>query len=87
MVKRGITQRTTDPCLQVFHEIWEHSEMNSTGEVLRHERNSLELRWTYRWEMRHLLELSGYEIEAEYSDFKGSPPAYGQEQVWVARRP
>ncbi len=36
--------------------------------------------------MRYLLELCGFEILAEYSDFSMSPPAYGREQVWVARR-
>ena len=44
------------------------------------------MRWTYRWEMRYLLELTGFEVVAEYGDFRGSPPAYGQEQVWVCRR-
>ncbi len=55
--------------------------------MLRHEEVTLALRWTYRWEMRYLLELCGFEIEAAYSDFKQSPPASGLEQVWVARRP
>jgi hypothetical protein len=35
--------------------------------------------------MRYLLELCGFEVEAEYSDYAGSPPAYGREQVYVAR--
>jgi hypothetical protein len=37
--------------------------------------------------MRYLLEVSGFEVVAEYSDFQGSPPKYAAEQVWVARRP
>ena len=45
------------------------------------------MRWTYRFEMRYLLEVSGFEVTAEYSDFRGSPPQYAAEQVWVARRP
>lgn len=31
------------------------------------------------------LELTGFEVEAEYSDFHGSPPLYGREQVYVVR--
>ena len=46
----------------------------------------MRMRWIYRNEMRYLLELCGFAVEAEYSDFFGSPPAYGKEQVWVARR-
>jgi hypothetical protein len=38
----------------------------------------------HRYEMRYLLELTGFRVLAEYSDFKGSPPRYGAEQVWVA---
>jgi hypothetical protein len=44
------------------------------------------LRWTYRYELHHLLELAGFEFVAEYSDFAKSPPAYGRELVVMARR-
>jgi len=44
------------------------------------------IRPAYRFEMQHLLELCGFEVEAEYSDFQRSSPKYGAEQVWVARR-
>jgi hypothetical protein len=46
----------------------------------------LTLRSTYRHEMRHLLELEGSEPLSEHSDYDGSPPAYGQEQIWLARK-
>jgi hypothetical protein len=36
--------------------------------------------------MRYLFDVSGFEVEAEYSDFRGSPPKYAAEEVWVARR-
>jgi hypothetical protein len=34
--------------------------------------------------MRYLLELTGFKVLSEYADFKGSPPRYGAEQVWVS---
>jgi hypothetical protein len=43
------------------------------------------LRWTYRWKLRHLLELCGLAVEAEDGDFAGSAPAYGKELILVAR--
>jgi hypothetical protein len=43
------------------------------------------LRWTWRWELRHLLGLCGFEVEVEYSDFAGSPPEYGKELIVIAR--
>jgi hypothetical protein len=36
--------------------------------------------------MRHLLWRIGFVEVVEYSDFNGSPPAYGAEQIWVCRR-
>jgi hypothetical protein len=36
--------------------------------------------------MRHLLVLAGFAFESEFSDFAGAPPAYGKEQIWIARR-
>jgi hypothetical protein len=39
----------------------------------------------YRYETRYLLELAGFKVLSEYSDFKGSAPRYGAEQVWVSR--
>jgi hypothetical protein len=43
------------------------------------------LRWTYRWELRHLLELYRLSVEAEYRDFAGSAPAYGEELIFIAK--
>jgi hypothetical protein len=43
------------------------------------------LRWTYRWELHYLLRLCGFAVEAEYSDFDRSAPAYGKELILVAQ--
>jgi SAM-dependent methyltransferase len=56
------------------------------GRLLRRDRQTVTLRWTYRWEMRYLLELAGLKPVACYGDFRAGPPRYGAEQVWVARR-
>ncbi len=82
-----IIERRADPLTQILEEIWRFEALDDDGNVLRHEEATLALRWTYRWEMRYLFELCGFKIEAEYSDFRQSPPAYGLEQVWIARRP
>ena len=67
-------------------EVWEFTELDDAGNALRREQETLRMRWTYRFEMRYLLEVSGFEVIAEYSDFRGSPPRYGAEQVWVVGR-
>jgi SAM-dependent methyltransferase len=86
-IRFEIIERRPDFLTQTLEEIWRFEELDDGGKVLRQEEASLALRWTYRWEVRYLLELCGFEVEAEYSDFRQSPPAYGLEQIWVAGRP
>jgi SAM-dependent methyltransferase len=81
-----VMNRRNDVLTQVMTELWRFTEMDPEGTVVRQEDEELALRWTYRYEMRHLLELTGFGDIVEYSDFAGSPPAYGAEQVWVCRR-
>jgi SAM-dependent methyltransferase len=79
-------ERVNDPLTQIFKERWRFTETDPNGEVVRQEEEYLELRWTFRYEMRHLVESCGLVVEAEYSDFQRSPPEYGKEQVWVLSR-
>jgi hypothetical protein len=78
-------ERRTDPLTQTFSEIWRWtiSRDGADSEVVE---DVLSLRWTYRYEMRYLLELTGFRVVAEYADFHHSAPRYGAEQVWVAER-
>jgi SAM-dependent methyltransferase len=85
-VRAEVIEHVNDPLRQVLTATWRFTELDDADQVLRQEDEVLSLRWTYRWEMRYLFELTGFEIEAEYSDYHESPPAYGKEQVWVARR-
>lgn len=78
--------RTNDPVRQILREVWLYEVRDRTNRVLRRERDTVTLRWTYRWEMRHLLEKTGFRVVMEYSDFRGSKPAYGREQVWMAEK-
>jgi SAM-dependent methyltransferase len=79
--------RENDTLAQVLRETWRFSELDASGSTLRSEDEQLVLRWTYRFEMHHLLELAGFRSIVEYSDFHYSSAAYGREQVWVCERP
>jgi hypothetical protein len=37
-------------------------------------------------QMRYLLEMCGYKVEALYGDFQRGPFRHGGEQIWVARK-
>ena len=77
-----VTDRQTDPVTQTFSEIWRW-KVARDGAIVNTYDDLLQLRWIYRYEMRYLLELTGFKVRNEYSDFKGSSPKYGAEQVWV----
>ncbi len=86
-VEVRVASRENDPLLQRLDEVWHFVERDADGRIVREEHERLVMRWTYRFEMRYLLELCGFEIEAQYSDYERSGPVYGREQIWVARRP
>lgn len=74
-----------DYLAQVRHDLWRYREYAPHGAPLAEDTRDMALRWTWRWELLHLLELCGFAVEAQYSDFTGSPPAYGKELIVVAR--
>jgi SAM-dependent methyltransferase len=82
----GTMLRTTlDHLNQVRRDVWHYAEIGANGEVLVQDTREMALRWTYRWELHHLLGLCGFAVEAEYSDYLGSAPAYGKELILAAR--
>lgn len=84
MLIAHILERHNNPLTQVLSEVWRFAELDRAGHPFCIEEEIHSLRWTWRSEMRHLLELCGLTPITEYADFHGSPPAYGRQQVWVA---
>jgi ubiquinone/menaquinone biosynthesis C-methylase UbiE len=80
-----VLRASFDHVAQVRRDLWQYTEFSPEGEMLEQATREMVLRWTYRWELHHLVALSGFTVEAEYSDFAGSPPAYGKELIVVAR--
>ncbi len=60
--------------------------IDENGKVVDKIYRPLTMRYIFRYEMQHLLELCGFEPEALYGDFKKGPFRHGGEQIWVARR-
>jgi SAM-dependent methyltransferase len=84
-ITRHVVSRELDFVGQVLRERLRIERIDSEGRVVASEETGWALRWMMRQEVVYLLELCGFEVFAEYSDFQRSPPAYGKEQVWVAR--
>ncbi len=63
-------------------------EVDDAGVVERRIIRDFEQRYTFRYEMEHLLELCGFDVEAVYGDFDGGPVTEDSgDLVWVARAP
>jgi SAM-dependent methyltransferase len=80
-----VAQTSFDHVAQVRRDLWQYTVRSQAGQVVEQATREMALRWTYRWELHYLLTLSGFLVEAEYSDFAGLPPAYGKELIVVAR--
>ena len=84
-VRIEVIERAPDPTRQLIDEVYRFTELSSSGDIVRTSIERLVLRWTLRSEIRHLAELEGFVVEAEYGDFRGGAPLYGGEQVWILR--
>jgi ubiquinone/menaquinone biosynthesis C-methylase UbiE len=83
LIRRTVVERHNDPYRQVVHETLRLEEVGEDGRVVTSEETSWALRWSVRQEMAYLFELCGFDVVAQFSDFSGSPPAYGREQLWI----
>ena len=62
-------------------------ELDQDGAVVRKLYRDYQLRYSYRWEVYHLLRSSGFDIEALYGDFDYSEfDEDSEEMIWVARK-
>jgi SAM-dependent methyltransferase len=84
-IRRTIMARNNDPLRQLVSERLRLEALDEAGAVLAAEETSWTLRWTLRQEMEYLLALCGFQPVEQLSDFGGSAPAYGKEQIWIAR--
>jgi SAM-dependent methyltransferase len=85
LIRRRTTARDIDPLRQLITETLRFEVIDPAGTSVAAEETSWALRWIWRQEMAWLLELAGFEVVDHYSDFDRAPPAYGREQIWVAR--
>ncbi|MCY4582101.1 MAG: class I SAM-dependent methyltransferase, partial [Chloroflexi bacterium] len=79
-------QNGWDPVTQVNEVRLIIEEVSDEGVVERRLMRDFEQRYTFRYEMEHLLELCGFDLESLYGDFDGGPVTEDTEDlVWVVR--
>jgi SAM-dependent methyltransferase len=84
-IRRTIVARANDPLRQLINERVRLEVIDGDGRIVVTEETSWSLRWTLRQEMAYLLELCALAPVEQLSGFDGAAPAYGREQIWVAR--
>jgi hypothetical protein len=76
--------RTAEQCLDWTQRF---EELSDEGAIIARVERNLRLRYIFRFEMEHLLALSGFEVEALYGWFDGRLfDETSSEMVWIARR-
>ncbi|MBM3325569.1 MAG: methyltransferase domain-containing protein [Calditrichaeota bacterium] len=78
--------RAIDLVEQRIEELRIHEEFDDLGRSVNRTAVPLHLRWIYRWEMEHLLQLCGFKVEALFGDFKHGPFKHGGEQIWLVQK-
>jgi hypothetical protein len=86
LVRRRTIARRCDPLRQTIAETFRLEIASGSGEVLAESETSFAVRWACRQEMAYLIEVCGFVVVEQYSDFDRAPPAYGKRQIWVVRR-
>jgi ubiquinone/menaquinone biosynthesis C-methylase UbiE len=71
---------------QSLEELCVYEQVDDKGICGKSEVFTLRLRYIFRYEMEHLLEICGFRVEALYGDFNRGPFKAGGEQIWVATR-
>lgn len=71
---------------QIFHEEWRLVELAPDGRIVNQFYWRLTLRWSYRFEMQHLLERCGFTVVNLWGDYQKGAFKYGQRQVWFVRK-
>jgi hypothetical protein len=79
--------RNYETAAQHLNEARAEVSLDDAGAIISRVERNLRLRWVYRYEMEHLLALSGFKVEALYGWFdRREFTDESQEMVWLARR-
>lgn len=71
---------------QLIDELRLYEEVDEAGCVVSRYYVPLKLRYIYRYEMQHLLEICGFKAEALFGDFDRGPFRAGGEQIWICSK-
>lgn len=82
----GWDSRTYNLEEQTVDEMRLYEEIDKSGKVVSRHYVPLNLRFLYRYETQHLLELCGFKVDALYGNFERGKFKAGGEQIWVCSK-
>ena len=71
---------------QLIEEQFIYEKFDGAGNSVWRKVRYIHLRYFFRYEMEHLLELCGLRVAKLEGDFKGGPFRHGGEQIWTVAR-
>ncbi len=78
--------RIACPEEQRFEEEWVYEMFDQQGRSQWRRARHIRLRYFFRYEMEHLFELCGLQVEKLEGGFNGQPYRHGGEQIWTVKR-
>jgi 2-polyprenyl-3-methyl-5-hydroxy-6-metoxy-1,4-benzoquinol methylase len=75
-----------DPSNQLIEGEWKFIEYDEVGEKVKETEVPLRMRYTFRQEMKYLLELTGFNIEALYGSYDKKDTSYPSNLIWIASK-
>ena len=75
-----------DPSNQLINRVWQFAEYDRENRKVTETEVPLRMRYTYRQEMKYLLELTGFRIEHLYGSYDKRETVYPSGLVWVVTR-
>jgi SAM-dependent methyltransferase len=78
--------RKACPEEQHFEEDWVFEKFDKHGASQWRRLRHFTLRYFFRYEMEHLFDVCGLQVEKLEGGFKGQPYRHGGEQIWTVRR-
>ena len=75
-----------DPEHQTMEGVWRFITHDKGGAISKQVDCPLRMRYTFRQEMYHLLELTGFTVDELYGSYGRDDPEYPSSLVWIARK-
>lgn len=77
---------TYEPENQLIHSVWTFREFGPDNRQVSETKVPLEMRYSFRQETKHLLEIVGFSVVQLYGSYDKRQPGYPSNLIWLAKK-